>query len=48
MIFEHFGMGRSGLTREELNAVDLIEWTDTRLSNPSYFYLLGRTKKWSS
>ena len=45
MIFEHFGMGRSGLTREELNAVDLIEWTDTRLSNPSYFYLLGRNEK---
>jgi hypothetical protein len=45
MIFEHFGMGRSGLTREELNAVDLIEWTDTKLSNPSYFYLLGRQEK---
>ena len=45
MIFEHFGMGRRALTREELNEFDLIEWTDTRLSNPSYFYLLGRPEK---
>jgi hypothetical protein len=45
MIFEQFGMGRFCLTREELNAADLIEWTDTRLSNPSYFYLLGRSEK---
>lgn len=45
MIFEHFGMGRRGLTREELNSYDLIEWTDTRLSNPSYFYLLSRPEK---
>src|SRR5215203_2614596 len=45
MIFEHFGMGRKCLTREELNGFDLIEWTDTRLSNPSYFYLLGRAEK---
>jgi hypothetical protein len=45
MIFEHFGMGRKGLTREELNNFDLIEWTDTRLSNPSYFYLLNRSEK---
>ncbi len=45
MIFEHFGMGRKALTREELNGFDLIEWTDTRLSNPSYFYLLTRPEK---
>jgi hypothetical protein len=45
MIFEHFGMGRKALTREELNAFELIEWTDTRLSNPSYFYLLNRPEK---
>ena len=45
VIFEHFGMGRKGLTREELNNFDLIEWTDTRLSNPSYFYLLSRPEK---
>ena len=45
MIFEHFGMGRQVLTRERLNRYDLIEWTDTRLSNPSYFYLLGRPEK---
>lgn len=45
MIWEHFGMGRKGLTREELNSFDLIEWTDTRLSNPSYFYLLSRPEK---
>ncbi|MEO6335171.1 MAG: O-fucosyltransferase family protein [Pyrinomonadaceae bacterium] len=45
MIFEHFGMGRTALTREGLNAFDLIEWTDTRLSNPSYFYLLDRPEK---
>ena len=45
VIFEHFGMGRKALTREELNSFDLIEWTDTRLSNPSYFYLLSRRQK---
>lgn len=45
MIFEHFGMGRKALTREELNEFELIEWTDTRLSNPSYFYLLNRPEK---
>lgn len=45
IIWEHFGMGRTGLTREELNDYDLIEWTDTRLSNPSYFYLLSRPDK---
>ncbi|MEO8041859.1 MAG: O-fucosyltransferase family protein [Acidobacteriota bacterium] len=45
MIFDHFGMGRKALTREELNEFDLIEWTDTRLSNPSYFYLLNRPEK---
>jgi hypothetical protein len=45
MIFEHFGMGRKALTREELNKFELIEWTDTRLSNPSYFYLLNRHEK---
>ncbi len=45
MIFEHFGMGRMCLTREELNGLDLVEWTDTRLSNPSYFFLLGRPEK---
>jgi hypothetical protein len=45
MIFEHFGMGRTALTRAELNQFDLIEWTDTRLSNPSYFYLLNRPDK---
>jgi hypothetical protein len=38
-------MGRKALTREDLNAYDLIEWTDTRLSNPSYFYLLDRPEK---
>ncbi len=45
IIFEHFGMGRKALTREELNVFELIEWTDTRLSNPSYFYLLNRPAK---
>ena len=45
MIFEHFGMGRTALTGEELNRFDLIEWTDTRLSNPSYFFLLSRPEK---
>ena len=47
MIFEHFGMGRKAVTREELNSFDLVEWTDTRLSNPSYFYMLNRPEKQS-
>ena len=45
MIWDLFGMGRKSLTREELDEFDLIEWTDTRLSNPSYFYLLSRPEK---
>jgi hypothetical protein len=45
MIWDLFGMGRKSLTLEKLNEFDLIEWTDTRLSNPSYFYFLSRSEK---
>lgn len=45
MIWDSFGLGRICLTREELTDKPLIEWTHTKLSNPSIFYFLGREEK---
>ncbi len=45
MVWDSFGIGRLPQTREDLAEYDLIEWTHTKLSNPSSFYFLGRDEK---
>ena len=45
MIWDSFAVGRMSQTREELAERALIEWTHTKLSNPSIFYFLGRKEK---
>lgn len=45
LIWDSFGLGRICLTREELQQIDLIEWTHTKLSNPSIFFFLDRDEK---
>jgi len=45
MMWDYFGCGRIGLTREELRSYDLIEWTHSKLVHPSCFYFLPREEK---
>lgn len=45
MIWDYFGFGRVALVREQLQEFDLIEWTHTKLSHVSCFYLLSRKEK---
>ncbi|MDH3492214.1 MAG: O-fucosyltransferase family protein [Acidobacteriota bacterium] len=45
IIWNSFAIGRIPLTREELLGYDLIEWTHTKLANPSAFYFLNKSEK---
>jgi hypothetical protein len=45
MMWDFFGFGRFPMIREQLQGVDLIEWTHTKLANPSTFYFLPRKEK---
>lgn len=45
LIWDSFGIGRIPLTRENLQKYGLIEWTHTKLANPSCFYFLSRPEK---
>ena len=45
IIWDSFAVGRISQTREELADKALIEWTHTKLSNPSIFYFLTREEK---
>ena len=45
MIWDSFAVGRICQTREEIAEYDLIEWTHTKLANPSIFYFLTREEK---
>ncbi len=45
IIWDSFGLGRIGLTREELRSYDLIEWTHTKLSHLNVLYFLPRSEK---
>lgn len=45
VIWDSFSIGRQCQTREELSKYDVIEWTHTKLANPSVFYFLGRDEK---
>jgi hypothetical protein len=45
VVWDSFAVGRICMTREELADKTLIEWTHTKLSNPSIFYFLGREEK---
>ena len=45
VVWDLFAVGRIGHTREELADQDLIEWTHTKLANPSVFYFLAKDEK---
>ncbi len=45
IIWDSFGVGRIGLTREYLQEFELIEWTHTKLSHTNVFYFLPRFEK---
>ncbi|HMQ03373.1 MAG TPA: O-fucosyltransferase family protein [Pyrinomonadaceae bacterium] len=45
MIWDSFGVGRIGLTREYMQQFDLIEWTHTKLSHANVFYFLPKAEK---
>jgi hypothetical protein len=45
MIWDFFGFGRFPMIREQLLDNDLIEWTHTKLTNPSTFFFLPRKEK---
>jgi len=45
MMWDYFSFGRLPLIREQLAEFELIEWTHTKLSNPSCFYFLPRKEK---
>jgi len=45
LMWDYFGCGRIGLTREEFNSYDLVEWTHSKLVHPSCFYFLPRKEK---
>lgn len=45
LIWDSFSIGRFDLTREYLQSFDLIEWTHSKLANPSVFYFLPKPEK---
>ena len=45
IVWDSFSVGRIAVVKEDLNDVDLIEWTHTKLSNPSIFFFLPRREK---
>jgi hypothetical protein len=45
MVWDSFSVGRVAVVKEELDDLDLIEWTHTKLSNPSIFFFLPRGEK---
>jgi len=45
MVWDSFSVGRIAVVKEEMADVDLIEWTHTKLCNPSIFYFLPREEK---
>jgi len=45
MMWDYFSNGRVPLIREELQEFELIEFTHTKLTNPSFFYFLPRKEK---
>lgn len=45
MMWDYFGNGRIPLIREELQEFELIDFTHSKLTNPSFFYFLPRREK---
>jgi hypothetical protein len=45
LMWEYFGVGREPIIREDLQQFDLVEWTHTKLVQPSCFYFLPRNEK---
>lgn len=45
MMWDFFGFGRFPMIREQLKEKTLIEWTHTKLANPSTFFFLPRREK---
>ena len=45
MMWDYFGNGRIPLIREELQEFELIDFTHSKLTNPSFFYFLPRKEK---
>lgn len=45
MIWDSFAVGRIDLTRENLQNYDLIEFSPSKLANPSAFYFLNKNEK---
>lgn len=45
MIWDFFGFGRVPIIREQLLETNIIEWTHTKLANPSVFFFLPRQEK---
>lgn len=47
MIWDSFSIGRIDLTREHLQSFTLLEWTHSKLANPSVFYFLPKAEKFA-
>jgi len=45
LMWDYFSMGREPIIREDLEGVELVEWTHTKLVHPSCFYFLPRAEK---